>query len=316
MLPRHVRFVRLRFKRFAGPSPTYKPCATTSPVFAQIRANPTGRTTTRGTGRRAIGVTSRRHRLHASVAAASLTVTALVGSAAFATPHSPARQVTWRRDEHGPRRGRLARTALERAAQRRRPGVGEQARRRRSALAQPRAADPGHQLDRPWRERRHGRRHPDPCRPPSCTAPSTAPTSLTRATRRWASRSATSIYASCGCPVLWVVVDFRRPASTVTVAAPAPKPGAEGRKHAATTKPAAAKPLPTQPLPTKPKVVAHASTRGRRAAGRRAAGDRRTSSPRRRLFAASSRRQRRRPNSGDPVGRMLNFATQVSLLND
>ena len=34
--------------------------------------------------------------------------------------------------------------------------------------------------------------------------------------------SATSIYPSCGCPVLWVVVDFRRPA-TVTTAPVAPK---------------------------------------------------------------------------------------------
>ena len=34
--------------------------------------------------------------------------------------------------------------------------------------------------------------------------------------------SATSIYPSCGCPVIWVVVDFRRPA-TVTIAPVAPK---------------------------------------------------------------------------------------------
>ena len=41
--------------------------------------------------------------------------------------------------------------------------------------------------------------------------------------------SATSIYPSCGCPVLWVVVDFRRPA-TVTTAPVAPKAPAPVKK--------------------------------------------------------------------------------------
>ena len=44
--------------------------------------------------------------------------------------------------------------------------------------------------------------------------------------------SATSIYPSCGCPVLWVVVDFRRPA-TVTTAPVAPKRTGAGQDRQA-----------------------------------------------------------------------------------
>ncbi len=59
--------------------------------------------------------------------------------------------------------------------------------------------------------------------------------------------SATSIYPSCGCQVLWVVVDFRRPE---TAAAPAPAP--------AKPAPAPAKPAPAKPAPKAP--VAHPAT--------------------------------------------------------
>ncbi len=53
--------------------------------------------------------------------------------------------------------------------------------------------------------------------------------------------SATSTYPQCGCTVLWVVVDFRRP---VTTAAPAPPPPA--------TKPPAPQPTATKTAATKP----------------------------------------------------------------
>lgn len=59
--------------------------------------------------------------------------------------------------------------------------------------------------------------------------------------------SATSIYPSCGCQVLWVVVDFRRPE---TAAAPAPAP--------AKPAPAPAKPAPAKSAPKAP--VAHPAT--------------------------------------------------------
>jgi hypothetical protein len=114
--------------------------------------------------------------------------------------------------------------------------------------------------------------------------------------------SATSIYPSCGCPVLWVVVDFRRPV-TVTAAPVAPKAPAPVK---AVAKPAAVNTAPkvtvvtqhvaatvpvTAPAAATPSVVPSATAL------------------RSQLAASAS------PGStGDPVSQMLNFATVLSQL--
>jgi hypothetical protein len=111
--------------------------------------------------------------------------------------------------------------------------------------------------------------------------------------------SATSIYPSCGCPVLWVVVDFRRPATLPVAAAPlAPKaPDQTVAVKAATVKAA-------------PNVtVVTADTTGTVAA---AAAP--TIAP-----SATALRSQLAPSAspastGDPVSRMLNFATVLSQL--
>jgi Cysteine-rich secretory protein family len=114
--------------------------------------------------------------------------------------------------------------------------------------------------------------------------------------------SATSIYPSCGCPVLWVVVDFRRPV-TVTAAPVAPKAPAPVK---AVAKPAAVNTAPkvtvvtqhvaatvpvTAPAAATPSVVPSATAL------------------RSQLAASAS------PGStGDPVSQLLNFATVLSQL--
>jgi hypothetical protein len=114
--------------------------------------------------------------------------------------------------------------------------------------------------------------------------------------------SATSIYPSCGCPVLWVVVDFRRPV-TATAAPVAPKAPAPVK---AVAKPAAVNTAPkvtvvtqhvaatvpvTAPAAATPSVVPSATAL------------------RSQLAASAS------PGStGDPVSQMLNFATVLSQL--
>jgi hypothetical protein len=122
--------------------------------------------------------------------------------------------------------------------------------------------------------------------------------------------SATSIYPSCGCPVLWVVVDFRRPATAPAATAPvAPKPPVK----TATVKPAIVKPATVKPVTVKPAavtsnvtvvaphatVVAHAATTVVPSA----------TALRSQLAASASP-----ASTGDPVGRMLNFATVLSQL--
>ena len=72
--------------------------------------------------------------------------------------------------------------------------------------------------------------------------------------------SATSIYPSCGCPVLWVVVDFRRPV-TVTTAPIAPKTPVKTVVKPATTKPATTKPVAVKPAaPKAAAVTRHVAT--------------------------------------------------------
>jgi len=112
--------------------------------------------------------------------------------------------------------------------------------------------------------------------------------------------SATSIYPSCGCPVLWVVVDFRRPATIAVASAPvAPKAPANTVSVKATTIKAAAPKVTvvtqhatvTAPAAATPTVVPSATALRSQLAA--------TASP---------------ASTGDPVSRMLNFATVLSQL--
>jgi len=125
--------------------------------------------------------------------------------------------------------------------------------------------------------------------------------------------SATSIYPSCGCPVLWVVVDFRRPV-TVTTPPVAPKAPAPVKTVAkpATAKPAAATPAATKPAAPKVAAVtqhiaAAATVTVTTAAARTAVPS--ATALRSQLAASASP-----ASAGDPVSRMLNFATVLSQL--
>jgi len=131
--------------------------------------------------------------------------------------------------------------------------------------------------------------------------------------------SATSIYPSCGCPVLWVVVDFRRPV-TVTTAPVAPKAPAPVKTIAkpATAKPAAVKPAAVKPAAVKaaPKVTTvtqHVATTATVTATAPAAAAPTVvpsaTALRSQLAASASP-----ASTGDPVSRMLNFATVLSQL--
>jgi len=117
--------------------------------------------------------------------------------------------------------------------------------------------------------------------------------------------SATSMNASCGCQVLWVVVDFRHPASAA-VSAPAPKPVPKPVPKVTTKR------APTRHVPVKPKVVAHVRTVAADLPLVAKAATGPSSTMLRSRLAAS-----RAPTTGaDPVGQLLTFATEVSQLND
>jgi Cysteine-rich secretory protein family len=121
--------------------------------------------------------------------------------------------------------------------------------------------------------------------------------------------SATSIYPSCGCPVLWVVVDFRRPV-TVTTAPIAPKAPAPVKTVAkpATAKPAAVKPAAVNAAP-KVVVVTQATTSVTAPAAATPSVAPSATALRSQLAASAN------PTStGDPVSQMLNFATVLSQL--
>jgi uncharacterized protein YkwD len=124
--------------------------------------------------------------------------------------------------------------------------------------------------------------------------------------------SATSMYASCSCQVLWVVVDFRHPATSAAVAAPAPKPAAKPIPKPVPK--VTVKRAPAKPLPAKPKVVTHARAVAADlplVAKPATAPASPTSATLRTHLAASSA-----PTDGaDPVGQLLTFATEVSQLN-
>ena len=126
--------------------------------------------------------------------------------------------------------------------------------------------------------------------------------------------SATSIYPSCGCPVLWVVVDFRRPV-TVTTAPVAPKAPAPVKTVAkpVTTKPAAVKPAAVKTAPKVTAVTQHVAATATvtvTAAAPAAPTAVPSATALRSQLAASASPA----STGDPVSRMLNFATVLSQL--
>jgi uncharacterized protein YkwD len=128
--------------------------------------------------------------------------------------------------------------------------------------------------------------------------------------------SATSIYPSCSCQVLWVVVDFRRPTSVPAVSTPAPKPAAVPVQPAAAPPKAAAQPA-TAPRPAvKPAqtaasvVPASASATASAAAATDPSGTASAAALSVQLAASAS--PSAAGTAANPVGRMLNFATVVS----
>ena len=132
--------------------------------------------------------------------------------------------------------------------------------------------------------------------------------------------SATSIYPSCGCPVLWVVVDFRRP-TTVTTAPVAPKAPAPAKVvvKATTVQPAA----PKTTVKAAPKVTSKATTVTQHTAVTQpAAVTQHAAAPATTPTAVPSATALRSQlaasaspaSAADPVSRMLNFVTVLSQL--
>jgi Cysteine-rich secretory protein family len=133
--------------------------------------------------------------------------------------------------------------------------------------------------------------------------------------------SATSIYPSCGCKVLWVVVDFRRP-TTVATAAPKTTPTPVKPATIKAVTPAAVTPAavtPAQPV-TKAAVTAQAkvvpvtgkvTAQSTAVAGVSAGVVAASATTLRTNLAASTEPA---GASTDPVGRMLNFANVLSTL--
>jgi Cysteine-rich secretory protein family len=124
--------------------------------------------------------------------------------------------------------------------------------------------------------------------------------------------SATSIYPSCGCKVLWVVVDFRRP--TTVAAAPAPKTTPTPVKPVTAKAVTPAKPVTKAPVKAVPvtaqvtgKVTAQSTTVAGVSSGVVAASATALSTQ----LAASTDPA---GATSDPVGRMLNFANVLSTL--
>lgn len=126
--------------------------------------------------------------------------------------------------------------------------------------------------------------------------------------------SATSIYPSCGCPVLWVVVDFRRPV-TVTTAPVAPKAPAPVKTVAkpATTKPVAVKPAAVKATPKVTAVTQHVATAATVTVTAPAAAAP-TAVPSATALRSQLAASASPASTGDPVSRMLNFATVLSQL--
>jgi len=137
--------------------------------------------------------------------------------------------------------------------------------------------------------------------------------------------SATSTLPSCGCQVLWVVVDFKRPATVPAAPAPAqPAPAKPAPPQPAAPKPAAPKPAAAKPAAPKPVApVQHAAVP---AANRAASTPASVQTPTAQaspsasasasnlgvqLVAAASS-PAATSGAGDPVSRLLTFATVMS----
>lgn len=127
--------------------------------------------------------------------------------------------------------------------------------------------------------------------------------------------SASSTYPSCGCTVIWVVVDFRRPTSAgvaaaakpaAPVATPAKKPAAPATHTTAPAKTVVAKTVVAKSAPTAQNVVTLGSVAS--SVGAHASA---SATVLRTQLAASTQPNTVNP---DPVGRMLSFATAVSQL--
>jgi uncharacterized protein YkwD len=132
--------------------------------------------------------------------------------------------------------------------------------------------------------------------------------------------SATSIYPSCGCQVLWVVVDFRRPV-TVTTAPVGPKAPIKAVTKAATAKPATAKPATVKPAAVKaaPKTVVTQHVAAAATVTVTAPAAAKPSVVPSAVPSATALRSQLAASAspastGDPVSRMLNFATVLSQL--
>lgn len=119
--------------------------------------------------------------------------------------------------------------------------------------------------------------------------------------------SATSIYPSCGCAVLWVVVDFRRPATSTVAPVVAPKAPAKTTTVKPTVKTPAVNTAAVKAA-TKVAVVTSNATVAAPAVAAPAVVPSATAL-RSQLAATAS------PTStGNPVSQMLNFATVLSQL--
>jgi uncharacterized protein YkwD len=125
--------------------------------------------------------------------------------------------------------------------------------------------------------------------------------------------SATSIYPSCGCQVLWVVVDFRRPTNVTTAAPkPAPAPVKVAVKPATTTaKPSAKTTAKTPAAPVLAAKTVPAATTAATVPGVASGVVAASATALRTQLAASSNPT---GSVSDPVGRMLSFASVLSQL--
>ena len=117
--------------------------------------------------------------------------------------------------------------------------------------------------------------------------------------------SASSIYPGCGCRVLWVVIDFRRPMNVSTVAKPVTKPVTKLATKPVTKAVVKSVTASAPKATVAPKVETHVTVAAPIAAATPSATALQTD------LAASTT-----PDAAgsDPIGRMLNFATAMSRL--